>query len=452
MRLLIEQKVNAHNADHPDRRTLLIAYDDLNPVLDEIIERGQKRDKRASIDSLLEHFRLEDHQDAILMRAVTQVCSALLSEPGDESHTLPLPPDMPKRIKNMPRAARVDMAVLAALYDQPGTTNVVRRFARLRRVLRLGWRPPVSWPRVLGMVFTVASAGLGIAHSMMSTPPLQLTMTTAACIALAVMTWGLFIAGQWSLWRLVRRVHRDMPAVPRNRTDLRAMLAMLDPSDRAIEPWPKRNKAENDSRYHMTRRLLGVLEHLGYRCGMMVLVDRVDEPTYISGHADRMRKVVWPMLANKFLQQENVGLKLLLPIELRYLVRRESSEFYQEARLDKQNMIDRLAWSGATLYDLCAARLKACRAVDPAGIRTNDPVYLTDLFDADVSREMIIDALDQMHQPRDAFKMLYAVIQEHCRTVPADEPRYQIPRLTLDMVRRQQSQRVQEFYRGLAPS
>ena len=68
------------------------------------------------------------------------------------------------------------------------------------------------------------------------------------------------------------------------------------------------------------------------------------------------------------------------------------------------------------------------------------------------ARDMIVDALDQMHQPRDAFKFLYSVIQEHCRMVPEDQPKFTVPRLTLDGVRRQQSQRVQEFYRGLTPA
>ena len=103
-------------------------------------------------------------------------------------------------------------------------------------------------------------------------------------------------------------------------------------------------------------------------------------------------------------------------------------------------------WSGATLYDLCSARLAACRPPDA------DPVFVTDLFEPEVSRDMIVDALDQMHQPRDAFKFLYSVIQEHCRMVPEDQPKFTVPRLTLDGVRRQQSQRVQEFYRGLTPA
>jgi hypothetical protein len=44
------------------------------------------------------------------------------------------------------------------------------------------------------------------------------------------------------------------------------------------------------------------------------------------------------------------------------------------------------------------------------------------------------------------------VIQEHCRLVSQDEAEYLIPRLTLEGVRRQQSQRVQDLQRGMAPA
>ena len=178
----------------------------------------------------------------------------------------------------------------------------------------------------------------------------------------------------------------------------------------------------------------------------MVLVDRMDEPTLVCGHSQRMRSVVWPMLDNKFLQQEKIGVKLLLPLELRHLLHKESAEFFQEARLDKQNMIDRLSWSGATLYDLCNERLQACV------IEGSEPINLTNLFEDDVTREMLIDALDQMHQPRDAFKFLYSIVQEHCRMMTEDQASYKIPRLTLESIRRQQSQRVQELHRGLTPA
>ena len=61
-----------------------------------------------------------------------------------------------------------------------------------------------------------------------------------------------------------------------------------------------------------------------------MVLDRIDEPTLISGDPDRMRAVIWPIMNNKFLQQEGIGFKMLLPIELRHELFRESNAFFQE--------------------------------------------------------------------------------------------------------------------------
>src|SRR5690606_27359037 len=120
------------------------------------------------------------------------------------------------------------------------------------------------------------------------------------------------------------------------------------------------------------------------------------------------------------LQQERFGIKMLLPIELRHALFRESAIFFQEARLDKQNLIERLTWTGAMLYDLCNARLKACRPPEAP------PISLIDLFADDVTVRDLVDALDQMHQPRDAFKLLYQCLTEHCSNVTEDEAQWRI--------------------------
>ena len=75
-----------------------------------------------------------------------------------------------------------------------------------------------------------------------------------------------------------------------------------------------------------------------------------------------MRALVWPMLDNKFLKQPGFGLKMLLPSELVAYMEKEDRDFYQRARLDKQNMIPSLEWSGESLYDLANARVKCCGA------------------------------------------------------------------------------------------
>ena len=457
IRLMIGGKVAAHNQEHPQRRTLLVAYDDLDPVLDQVVGRHQReagrRDRRqGAAENPLSCLRLEDHQDAILSVAVTRLTDALLGQGRTHSgrdEPVPLPTDMNKHLKSIPRRRRVDLAALAAIYDQPDSGAVVPRWQRLRSRLRLGWRLPISLGYVAALVMTVLAVGLVAAVYVLPLlsmdQPAWVPPLAGVCAVVGLILWLLWLWRHLGLWRLARRIRRETPVIARSAKQLHQMLAGLAASDVDEQTWPTPSTVESNSRYDLTSRLLGVLDALDY-IGMIVLVDRVDEPTLVSGQSDRMRAVVWPLFDNKFLQQEGVGVKLLLPVELSHALRRETAEFFQEARLDKQNLVDPLTWSGATLYDLCSIRLRACQA------EGSDPIYLTSLFASDVTREMLVDALDQMHQPRDAFKFLYTVIQEHCRAVPEDHAEHEIPRLVLENVRRQQSQRVQDFHRGVIPA
>ncbi len=467
IRLLIGRRIEAHNVDNPDRRMLMVAYDDLDLLIDRVVARGRsdggsRRDQ--SEERLLESIRLEDHQDAILSIAVTQIVDAVVraeqpvNRPGgsdDGSHQAPI--EIPRRrIRKMPRRGRIDLAVLAALYDQPRSGLAHSRWSKLCSRLRLRRLPPMALLRIVAIGVTLAAAGLliggflsgGIDAESTGGGAMWLIPAGSVLVALGVLLWATWCTRQLNLWRLVRKIRKQMPAVERSCAELRGMLLRMRRADLAGQPWPAGGVDSRNSRYELTSRLLGVLDSLGF-IGILVLVDRVDEPTLVSGNADRMRRVVWPMLDNKFLQQNRVGVKLLLPIELRHMLLRETAQFFQEARLDKQNLIDRLVWSGSMLYDLCSARLRACRRAATDG--GNAKGSLLDLFDQDVSRDLIVDALDSMQQPRDAFKFLYAVIQEHCRLVADDQPVYKIPRVTVETVRRHHSQRVQDFQRGLGP-
>ena len=75
-----------------------------------------------------------------------------------------------------------------------------------------------------------------------------------------------------------------------------------------------------------------------------------------------MKALLWPMLDNKFLKHPGLGLKIMAPIELTRFIEREDRDFYQRARLDKQNMIASFEWTGEALYDVANARLAACAA------------------------------------------------------------------------------------------
>ena len=88
---------------------------------------------------------------------------------------------------------------------------------------------------------------------------------------------------------------------------------------------------------------------------------------------------------------------------------------------------------------------------DPGDAGARGGRSILDLFDDSVRRSDIVDALDQMQQPRDAFKFLYALVQEHCSNVTEEEGDWRISKTTLDLVRKRQVDRKEGMLRGTLP-
>lgn len=445
IRLQIADRVAAFNAAHPQSRVLLIPYDDLNSTLERFSRRvGGKTPLEA-----FQKFRLVDHLDALLSTVVPRFLDKLLERPNEPRPNVgdfpfDLGPEPRKVVRRLELPARRDLLLLQTVYDRPDIAD--RRTSRIRRMLRLGLpRSLVIWNTLafLGWVPAAALFYLAGMKLAMGNPAVQ-TYTFAALLGLWLIVLGKrFAWDNLALAGLARRVRRQVRIQTRGETSYVRSFRQLEPALRDGAHLPLTDSDE--PRYAALGRLRRLLASFGYS-GVLVVVDRVDEPTLISGDPDRMRAVIWPMFNNKFLQQDGLGVKLLLPIELRHALFKESSAFFQEARLDKQNLVERLTWTGATLYDICDARLKACRPADAP------PISLLDLFAEDVTGKDLIDALDQMHQPRDAFKFLYACLTEHCSNVTNDQEQWKIPRLVLESVKKQQSDRVQQLYRGIRPA
>lgn len=437
IRLQIARRIGAHNGANPHARILLVAYDDLNVFLDHFHERMGGKDPVAS----LERLRLVDHIDAILATAVPPVTDALLGAQGGE---VQLPKDTRRILRRMSRALRRDMLLLQAIYDN--SQHADQRTGRLRRALGIAaphgralWTLLAS----VGWVVPLAVLAAWWYFGQWSQDPLWLAAIVAALAFWGALLLKRLVVDRWSLRRKAHRIRRRLRIMPRAEGSLEASLAQVDPA--ALEGSLAPLSDGDESRYAMLARLREFLAPLGY-AGMIILVDRVDEPTLVRGDPRAMQAVIWPLLSNKFLQQEGVGVKLLLPVELRHALFKESSAFFQEARLDKQHMIDRLTWTGSTLYDLCEARLQACR--DPGA----GPMALVDLFADDVTQRDVVDALDQMRQPRDAFKLLYQCMLEHCSNVTTADSDWRIPRLTLESVRKREVDRVHQLARGIRPA
>jgi hypothetical protein len=438
IRMQIADSIAEHNARRDADKVFLIPYDDLNAALDHLhTTTGQSE----AIDSL-KTLRLSDHMDAMLSVGVTRLLDALTHDedtPADLSTV-----DGMRVGKAMRKRSRRDLLLLQSIYDRHPLAH--ERTAELRKLLKLplpgreirsallayaGWVLPAA---VFAAFLTL---GGGTANDWWS-----------GAFAVGILVWAVFLLKRLFWDRFVRtgiarRVKRQLRMVDRPEPSIAESMAYLDTLQRQPGVLPVTDSEE--PRYELFDALRRVVRELGFT-GTLVVLDRVDEPTLISGDAERMRALVWPLFNNKFLQQERFGIKMLLPIELRHALFKESAAFFQEARLDKQNMIERLTWTGAMLYDLCDSRLKACRR---PGL---EPVTLRDLFTEDVARQDIVDALNQMHQPRDAFKFLYQCLVEHCSNVTAEEEQWQVPKLVLDHVRKEQADRVQQLHRGIRPA
>jgi hypothetical protein len=423
LKLQMVRQFERHNEARPDARSFVVLYDDFNPFLDRFTSRvGPGR----AVDKVLAHWKLWDHMDAILALAVTQLVTQLVA-PGTR------PPRLTR-----PQAR--DLALLAACYDQSTVEPFPVRSRRLRA--RTGYRNWLAmWPRTLGLAATAMFAVALVAGA---------THTGGMTLAWTGRWWPWLLFGAaWlpALWRRARaswqawRIVRSMRTGNRTVGQLARALARFPEVDLAGQPLPA--FARSDDRYELLGKLQGVLAACGY-AGLVVIVDRLDEPHLINGSADRMRQVIWPLLDNKFLKSPGVGCKLLLPVELYRFVEREDEQFNQRARLDKQNLVQSLEWSGETLYDIASNRVRAASVGDP-------PATLSQLFDDSVDQRRLIDGLRSLRVPRQLFKFLYRLLVAHCHAHTDEQPVWRIP---LDRFERELAvfRRDQDaFDRGLAP-
>lgn len=450
IRLQAADRIAQHNHTSPNSKVLLAAYDELNGVLDRFHRRVAGK---TPLDSL-QKLRLADHIDAILGQLVPRLVTTLLHKPETgkpgpaPGELMDLGTDPRKLARRLDIDDKRSLLLLQAIYDRPESADL--RTARLRKALRVPLpRSVVAWNIAATLGWVPAAAVLAWS---LSQPGERLAWNAASYAFLVLLGLWLVVLAKRVIWDKLamisvgHKLRRQIRVQTRSDASYARSLAQLDPIARDPSHLPiGESDSADEARFAMVDRLLRSIRHFGYS-GVVVIVDRVDEPTLVSGDAERMKAVVWPMLNNKFLQAPGLGVKMLLPIELRHALFKESAAFFQEARLDKQSMVERLTWTGAMLYDLCDARLKACRAPGAP------PISLMDLFEQDVQTKDVVDALDQMHQPRDAFKFLYACLNEHCSNVTAEQGQFKVPRLVLETVRKQQSDRVQQLYRGIRPA
>ena len=429
LRLQIVDHAAKYNAEHPDKRVFVIDYDDFNPFLDSFNEKvgwaGAKPEKTIA------KWRLWDHIDCILSIATTHIVDDLLKPKGqaDNGSFFVAAESIPK----LSRSQKRDLLLLATFYDRSTDAAQQHRWASLRRRLGMSnWRSYCDF--TIGLIVTLSLFGiLAQQGSLNQFGRLWPWLAIGA-------SWAPWLWQQFKMASLAWKSSRQIRVLDRPVNQLRSILSNFDPKDLIGQPIPARERS--DDRYELLTKLQNCLESLGFE-SILVIVDRVDEPHLINGSPERMKALIWSMFDNKLLKHAGIGFKLLLPIEVGFYLTREDKEFYERSRLDKQNLIRTLEWTGESLFDLANDRARACSAT------SDSSVTIKRWFDDTITEPELVSTLSRLRVPRHLFKFLHRLLVEHCHRYTDESPRWTINRETLQSALAVYQRDLEAYDRGL---
>ncbi|MEZ6049778.1 MAG: hypothetical protein R3C02_00060 [Planctomycetaceae bacterium] len=409
LRLQMVSQLKRYNLEHPNQRAFIIEYDDFNTFLDSFRERLYGRQRKQ--EKALTNWKLWDHMDAILTLATTKLADGIRDPKStEESQTI-----RPQDLNELSRLQQRDILLLASFYDHNRDMAHKQGWHQLRR--KLGFRTWTTWrDLIIGIVVTLVTIGLVLWQSEWQT----LLNWWVGAILLAGWTPWLFrqLRLMWRGWQ----VKRQLRVFDHQSNTLRKILANFDSSEISGQPMP--TMFRSDDRYGLLMKLQNILQTLGFT-SIVVMVDRLDEPHLINGSPERIRDFLWPMFDNKFLKHPGIAFKMLLPAAVVHYLNRQEKEFYERSRLDKQNLIPSLEWTGESLYDVANDRIRACAKL------ADKPPSVKDLFDDALSREELIGIFARLRAPRHLFKFFHRLLVDHCSKYTEDQPTWKISRETL---------------------
>jgi len=413
LRLQIVSRLQKYNAEHPQARAFIVQYEDFNPFLDAFRDRLSGRQRKP--DRALQNWRLWDHMDSILTLAATRLADTLRNDGKDvKDSTMNISLES---INQLTRPQKRDIQMLAAFYDQNRDVSLPHRWAALRRKLRYStWM--AQWDVGVGLLGTILTLALTVwlGESVKSV----FIYWWIWLVVLAL--WTPFLWRQLKCWWTAWGARKQVRVVDHEVSSLRKILSQFQQQEIVGQPFPGRSRG--DDRYELLTRLQGVLKTLGF-ASIVVLIDRVDEPHLVHGSPERIKDLVWPLFDNKFLKHPGMAFKLLLPSTVVPYLNRQEKEFYERSRLDKQNMVLSLSWTGQGLYDVANDRVRACARL------AEKPVSIRSLFDDSISEQELLGVFDRLRAPRHLFKFLYRLFIDHCSRYTEDNPSWKIQRDTM---------------------
>jgi cytochrome c-type biogenesis protein CcmH/NrfF len=423
MRLQIDRHLQRYNEQFPGQRVFVIRYDDFNPFLDHFSERMSRRVAKKP-EKTLDHWRLWDHMDAILCIGVTELVNRIVhpdhvraSEAIDQN-----------KVHALDRTSTRDLLLLAACYDQSTEGSFSDRWNGLRKTLRYTnvstrWQAPLAIASAIVSCLLVGWLLLRDWGIDEGGQPIKASAAVLWLVPILTLIGSLpWLTRTVACQFAALGIHKHMRVGKRDTSVMRKTLKCIPAKELASQPMPRYDRT--DDRYELLNKFQSLLRQFGFR-GVIVLMDRVDEPHLTGGKPELMQRFVWPMLDNKLLKHPGVGFKIMLPQELHRDIQRETRDFHERARLDKQNVIPAFHWTGESLYDLARARMLACAADG----RTPEP---RDLFGDEVSYERLLAAFQSLRVPRHLFRLLYRVLVNHCNRHTDAQPAFKISGETLE--------------------
>ena len=413
---MMRRRIDEFNQANPAEKVFRIEYIDFNFSIEQFRRSlGLRGDSPQAMQEVVNRWKLSDHLDNIFSLGITKLVDDLL--------------DSGKKNYALPRKQILDLFILTALYynsDRRATTEARTKLCKLFNYIR--FRPAMRW--MVWIILTLLSVEIGLLPMMKNWTAGPARYWYAAGGIGLLLTWGWALLSRSSLHNMAARAHHSVKVLPRDSNPLIQILTDLSPKERKEFVLPR--ASDEATRYHVLHRFLGLLDMFGYK-GVYVLIDRIDEPSLLSGKEELMRQFVEKILDIKLLQYSGLGIKLFLPIELDEIHRNASPEQLKRMRLDKSNLIAELKWSGQELYEIANQRFLA-------GLSTNAAFHhLSELFEDKFDFNYLRDTLTTLGTPRHAFGFLSTLFTEYVKDLPNDlpenDPRWKVPRSHFDIVR-----------------